>query len=922
MARREVAPAAIVATMALLALVTALAAAPCAAAQEAAGPVLARVAVQVDGRPARGPMAELIPFKPGDAYSPLAIDRVVKQVYQTGLFSDVRVTRSGGERVEIVFDLVRNITVRRIRFEGVRLRASRLREAIESLRPGNVLSEERLPKAVEELHDALRRQGYFNADVTPSVRRDPAEPLADVVFLVSGWKRYRIASLEIQGPVGVAKGNLFRRMKSRRAQLYVPALLERDIQALAAYYASLGYRRAEIQLGSERFDDAAGTVALVLEVQPREKIAIVVNGFKVPSSLLAPIWEERIFEEWGLAEGEVRVLGYVRKKGYVYATVKSRIERTESELRVVYDVDAGRKHSIEKVSFEGVKSFSAQKLRDELLVTERTLFFSLLSYDRLFALPGEIEYFYRVNGFPDARAELALPRSRRGVEAILKVEEGARRTVASITLSGMHLFAPEAVLRELVSVRGGPYFPPNVQRDAGIIETYYLNHGIRGTKVAARAEPVEANACAVTFEIDEGTPVAVRNILIAGNRLTRPSVINKEIRVRKGGPADFSLIQDSKRRLERLGVFSEVRLEEIQTDPGQENLVVKVQEGEANYAGLGLGFESRDAIPSSEQVQFRPSATGEYIRNNVFGLAAQMSFVGQYSDVERRAIVSWSQPYLFGAAVRPSLLGWREKEDRTSFTFERSGASFNLSRQLVPHLFLIGTLSWSRTDLSGLQIPESEIDVRLQHYSTTLASVSVALDKRDDALNPEKGYFVSAVTQLAKPLFGTESDYWKTFFKFQYFRPVVPQVGFSLLARLGLARGQIAVPERFFAGGSNSFRGESFDYLGPKDPVTGYPDGGRALFLLNAEVRFPILPAFKNLSGGVFFDIGNVFPSISSIRVQDLEDACGFGIRYKTPLGPVRFELAWNVRTPAANLVPPQTRRKTAYFFVTIGNMF
>lgn len=922
MARKTLPSAAALAAAALLAAL-ALAAAPCgASAQEAAGPVLARVGVLVDGRPARGPEADLIPFKPGDAYSPLAIDRVVKQVYQTGLFSDVRVTRSGEERVELVFELVRNITVRRVRFEGVRLRASRLREALESLRPGNVLSEERLPKAVEELREGLRRQGYFGAEVTPSVRRDPAEPRADVVFRISGWKRYRIASLEIQGPVGVSLGNLFRQMRTRRPQPYVPALLERDIQALAAYYASLGYRRAEIELASERLDDAARTVALTLEVQPREKITIVVNGFKVPTSLLSPIWEERIFEEWGLAEGEVRVLGYVRKKGYVYATVKSRIERTENELRVVYDVDAGRKYAIEKISFEGVKSFSAQKLKDELLVTERALFFSLLSYDRLFALPAEIEYFYRVNGFPDARAELALPPSRRGVEAILKVDEGARRTVASITLSGMHLFAPEAVLRELVSVRGGPYFPPNVQRDSGIIESYYLNHGIRGTKVAARAEPAEGNAYAVTFEIEEGTPVAVRNILVAGNRLTRLSVITKEIQVRKGGPADFSLIQDSKRRLERLGVFSEVRMEEILTDPGQENVVVNVQEGEANYAGLGLGFESRDAIPSSEQVQFRPSATGEYIRSNVLGLAAQLSLVGQYSDVERRAIVSWNQPYLFGLALRPALLGWVEREDRTSFTFDRRGVSFNLSRPLLPRLIVLGALSWSRTDLSNLEIPESEIDIRLQHYSTTLASVSVALDRRDDSFNPERGSFLSATVQKAKPLFGTESDYWKTYFKFQYFKPVLSRVDFSFLARLGLAQGEISVPERFFAGGSNSFRGESFDYLGPKDPTTGYPDGGRALFLLNAEMRFPLIPAFKDLAGGVFLDLGNVFPYIRDFRLADLEAAVGSGLRYRTPLGPVRVELAWNIRTPAANLVPPQTRRKTAYFFITIGNMF
>ncbi|MGA2362699.1 MAG: POTRA domain-containing protein [Candidatus Aminicenantales bacterium] len=890
---------------------------------EASPPVVSKVAVLVDGRPVRGgPLADLIPVKPGDPFSPAAVDRVVKQVFKTGLFSDIHVTRSGELQVELTFSLTRNIVVEHVFFQGAGVKPSRLRETMETLRPGSAFIEDRLPKAIEEIKGGLRREGYFGATVTGSTRKDPQEPRIDIYFRITDWKRYRIRTIELRGPIVAEATNIGKRMKSRKGDLYAPARLEKDVQALGAYYTSLGYRRADIQVAGERFDEAAKAVDIELEIQPREKITIIINGARVPSSLLAPIWEERIFEEWGLAEGEVRILNHLRKKGYVYATLKSRIERPGNEIQVVYDVVPGKKYRIEKVSFEGLKTFSAQRLREELVVSEGTLFFSLLSYDRLFALPREIEYFYQAHGFPAVRAELELPRTAKGVNAILKIDEGPQQRIQSITVAGAHLFRPEEVLKELVSVRGGPYFPPNVQRDAEIIETYYLNHGVRGTKISPRVEPAGENLFALTFEIEEGSPVVIQNILITGNRLTRTSVIEKEIQVRKGAPADASLIQETKRRLERLGVFSDVRTDEVLMEPGKENLVVTVQEGEANYAGVGLGFESRNAVPSAEPVQFRPSGTAEYIRSNVLGRAAQLSLVGQYSDVERRAILSLNQPYLFGAALRPSLLGWIEKEDRTSFTFDRRGVSFNLSRPLLPHLILIGALSWSRTDLSNLQIPESEIDIRLQHYSTTLVSVSVALDKRDDSFNPEKGYFLSVVSELAKPLFGTESDYWKTFFKFQYFRPVMPQVNFSLLARVGLAQGEISVPERFFAGGSNSFRGESFDYLGPKDPVTLKPEGGRALFLLNAEMRFPILPSFKELSGGVFFDLGNVFGYIEDIRIRDLEAALGLGIRYRTPLGPVRLELAWNVHTPQVNIAPPQTRKKTPYFFITIGNVF
>ncbi len=898
--------------LALAATALALAAAPV---QDApAAPVVSRIVVLIDGKPARGSLADVVPLKPGDPFSPAGVDRVVKQVFKTGLFSDVRVARSGDQRVELTFSLSRNVTVRRVSFKGAGVKSSKLREALETLRPGSVFFEDRLPKAVEEIKDGLKREGYFEAEVEVSTRKSAKDPRIDIQFRVTKWKRYRVRSVDLRGPLVVPERELARRMKSRRGDIYVPSLLSRDIAALQGYYTSLGYRRSDIEAAGERFDETAHAVDIGLDIQPREKITIVVNGTRIPSSLLAPIWQERIFEEWGLAEGEVRILNHLRRKGYVYATLTSRIERPENEIRVVYDVSPGKRYQILKVSFQGVKSFSLQRLREELAFTERTLFFSLMTYDKLFALPREIEYFYQAHGFTDVRAELELPRTERGVNAILKVDEGPQKKIGSIALTGTRLLAPEEILKQLVETKGGPYFGPNVQRDTGLIESFYLNRGFRGTKVASRVEPAGENLYALTFEIEEGTPVVVRNILITGNGTTRTSVIEKEIKVRRGGPADFSLIQESKRGLERLGVFSDVRTNEVLTEPGQESLIISVQEGEMNYAGAGLGFESRDAVPSSEPVQFRPRATGEYIRSNVFGLAAQLSVMGQYSNVERRAIVSWSQPYLFGVALRPSLLGWIEREDRTSFTFERRGGSLNLSKLLQRNLIVIGAFSWSRTDLSDLEIPETEIDRRLQHYATTLFSVSVALDKRDDSFNPEKGYFLSVVSELAKPLFGTESDYWKTFYKFQYFKPVAAQFGFSLLSRVGLAQGTMSLPERFFAGGSNSFRGRYFDLLGPKDAETGKPVGGQALLLLNAEMRFPIIPTFRELAGGVFFDLGNVFSAIRDIRVGDLEAAVGFGLRYKTALGPVRLETAWNLGAPDG--------RKKALFFITIGNVF
>jgi outer membrane protein insertion porin family len=151
-------------------------------------------------------------------------------------------------------------------------------------------------------------------------------------------------------------------------------------------------------------------------------------------------------------------------------------------------------------------------------------------------------------------------------------------------------------------------------------------------------------------------------------------------------------------------------------------------------------------------------------------------------------------------------------------------------------------------------------------------------------------------------------------FKYQRYFTLVPRLIFGSTFRLGLGAGRMPIHERFFAGGSNSFRGERFDELGPKDPQSGKPVGGKAMVLFNFELAFPLVSTLPDLAGAVFYDAGNVFVNRSDLGLDRLEHAIGGGIRYRTPLGPVRLELGWNLTDPA--------RRGKPIFFITIGNVF
>jgi len=891
-------------------------------AQDVPPPVVDRVVVEVDGQPGEAGLLDLIPIRPGDPLEPRLVDQAVKQIFRTGIFADVRVEKRGDERTELVFVLVRNVFIDDIRFRGPKVPAARLRDALVTLRPGATLAEDRIEAAVAEVREGLRREGRFDAEVACDVRRKPGASTADLVFRLMDWKSFRVAGLEIEWKAEIPEQALLKKMKTKVGDLYVPSRLEADLEGLKAGLAKAGYRRAEVRLAGETFDEKNRRVDLLVEILPQERIVVAVNGASVPARLLDPIWEERVFEAWGLAEGEARILNHLRRKGYLFAEVESRVEKSPGEIRIIHDVSPGDRHKVEGVEFRGLETFSDFDMKNRLALREGVPLFSFLSYDRLFTIPREIEEHYKESGFADVQVRLELERRPAGVLAVYDIQEGPRTLVDAVRVEGAGLILSETLAGELLCRPGGPYFPPNVQTDVTRIEAFYLDRGVRGTSVVPRVEPAGEDRVSVVYEVEEGEPVAIRSVLITGNRRTKDRVVGREVLVEKGGEADYAKIQESKRRLETLGIFADVRVDEVRTGPGEEVVVVTVREGDENYAGAGLGFESLTPLTGSLASwpnNFRPRLAAEYIRSNVLGLGAQLGVLGQISKFERRAVVSWNQPYFLGLSMPTTLLGWAEREERTAFTLDRRGVSLSAVKALSRARLLLGSLSLTRTAIPvyDLENPPEELDRRFQPYSAAIASVSMSWERRDDTLNPSRGHFFSAVAEWGFPVFGMESDYQKVFLKAQAYRPLASTLYFGTTARLGLGSGLRNLPERFFAGGSNTFRGEEFELLGPIDETSLKPYGGEAVLLFNTELSWAIFPSWKALQLAAFFDLGNVYASLDDFQPFDLLGAAGAGLRYRTPLGPVRVEIAWKLWGFDA-----QDRRGKPLIFLTIGQIF
>ncbi|MFB0564916.1 MAG: POTRA domain-containing protein [Candidatus Aminicenantaceae bacterium] len=859
----------------------------------------------------------MISIKKGEEFSFKKISESIKHIFKTGLFSDIQVLKSGEQDVHLTFLLSRRLFTRGITFLGEHgISEKKLRESLYALRENSPFSKERLNRAIEELKEVLEKEGYFHPEIRATSKDDFQSSSVDVYFEISPGKRYLIKKIYFSGEVLLSEDRLKKKMKSQEGQVYIPSVVEEDIRQLEKMYHLMEYQRALIEVDKPRFDDGEGSVNLTFNINPHEKINIIVRGATVPIMLLRPIWEERIFEEWGLAEGEAKILSFLRKDGYIFATVKSSIKRTDNEIEIIYGVSPGDKVKIEDVAFEGIKYFTPDRLKKELEINKKIPLLSWIDGERLFELPKEIEMVYRIHGFPQTRVDLNFIRQEKKVRAVYYVEEGIQEKIESIHVEGASLFSRKKILEQISSVEGGPFFRPHVQRDIEKLENFYLNKGVRGTEIAVNVEKKSDNIASLRFNIREGKRVKIEIIVVTGNLITKRSTIFRELRIKEGDYAYYDAIVESKRRLERLGIFSEIRIEEVPLSPSSENLIIRLREGKRNYLGIGIGLETKRE-PYTFRIWdsvIRPRGTAEFIRGNILGIASQLSLVAQISLKEKRGVISWEQPYIFGLPWRSSLNAWMEREQRKSFGYNRRGISLTAIKSPLEDIILLATLRWVRTNLFNLEIAESEVDRQHHPFSTSSISGSFIWDRRDDPFNPERGSFLSFVAEWAYPIFNAESDYLKNFVKYQQFLPILSSFAFSTTARFGIGTGRVPIHERFFGGGSNSFRGESFDELGPADPTSQKPVGGKALLLLNFEFRFPFFGASRNLYGAVFYDKGNIFPEMKNIAFKSLQDALGFGIRYRTPLGPVRFDLGWN-------LDAPEGERKVLAF-ITIGNVF
>jgi outer membrane protein insertion porin family len=454
----------------------------------------------------------------------------------------------------------------------------------------------------------------------------------------------------------------------------------------------------------------------------------------------------------------------------------------------------------------------------------------------------------------------------------------------------------------------------------------------------------------------------VGHVLVAGNVRTGTATIEREIQLKPGDPLGLAEVNDTQRRLAALGLFRRVRIAEVSHgDEGVRDLLVTVEEAPVTTVGYGGGLEvgqvyrQSEGETAEERLEVSPRAFFDIGRRNLFGRNRSINLFTRVSlraddesptdesgeplpppvggngstfgFIEYRILGTFREPRVFGTAADAFLTATLEQQKRSSFNFARMAFSADVGRRLTSRVSVSGNYQIERTRLfDELIAPEDQLLVDRLFPQVRLSSFSgsIVRDTRDDPLSTSDGLYLSANGQLAARAIGSEIGLAKTYLTAQMFRPVrTPRATvFAASARLGLATGfplkDLPASERFFAGGDTTVRGFALDQLGTPETIdqNGFPIGGNAVVIFNAELRMPM---FGGLAAVGFVDTGNVFARTTDLDLGRLRSAVGFGIRYRSPVGPIRVDLGFKINPQ--DIVPGVPESLTA-LHISLGQAF
>ncbi len=600
------------------------------------------------------------------------------------------------------------------------------------------------------------------------------------------------------------------------------------------------------------------------------------------------------------------------------------VDKEAALCRLTYSIDEGKKARVSSVGYVGNDKVSSRTLHR---IYRQTKWYNPFSWIRRSRYESEmlearrhaILKYYREMGYLDAVVPYpGIERDDDGhVRLIFRVSEGPQYRLGKIDLagSGLNVF-PSAELSPLAEAAPDTVASlSEIEGRARQLRDYFGSRGYIDTRVKTILSPqVDGHILNLTYEIQEGDLVSIRNIVIRGNTRTRDKVIRRELLVYPGEVYNEVKVRRSERIVQNLGFFDVVRSDPVRTPLADErDLVLTVEEKRTGQFMVGAGFSSIEKIVGFMEIS-----------QANFDLLGWPNFTGGGQKLKVRAEVgskrndfevSFVEPWFMNKKLSFGLDLFQTDFSFTDYDEVRTGGAVTLGKSLPgPNR---ASLRYRIEDAKIEDIadtnryvyadsPDEEFFFTSEEDRTRSSMrLTVIHDTRNNPFIPSKGNQVVGFAEVAGGPFGFDTDeiylgirsttyvplWWNHVFSFRARAEVIEEFGDT---------DDVPLSDRLFLGGGKTLRGYEFRDVGPKvlpdtaaaEVGSHRPAGGKTLAVGGVEYTVPVFEAIR-VAG--FFDIGNVWRDAYDLELSSMASSAGVGLRFDLPGFPVRIDRAWSV---------------------------
>lgn len=901
------------------------------------------------------------PLKKGSPLRADDVAHAIDGLFATGRFEDIAVeaeSRANGVGIRFVFRLAHFVGGTTISGKASGQPNSAQINIAAGFTVGAPFHEEDVTKAVASIDRLLAANGFHDAKVTWSTESSESAQQVFITFKINEGKRAKYALPSIQGETKLSNDTILRVTGWRIPVIHwwrqvTDSRTHKGVENLLKKYAKQDRLRATVEITKLGYDARTDRVHPNLEVDPGPRVKVTSLETKASQRVLkryVPVFQEGAVDNDLLTEGKRNLTDYFQSQGYYDADVQFRVQQRSADLEEIeYVISRGQRFKLVRLTITGNHYFDLETIRERMFLAPASLVSRHGRYSEAFLRKDieNIDILYRSNGFRDVKVASTLQRSYRGkpgdIALALRVDEGAQWLIDDLKIKGA---SPEH-LREfrgqLASAAHEPFSDGSLAMDREAVLTYYYSHGYPAASFTSTWQPSGApHQVNVTYTITEGDPQFVRGVLVSGLRITRPGEVDKRIKIKPGDPLSPVAISDIQKQFYDFGIFARVdtAIQNQDGDTAHKYVLYNFEEADRYTLALGIGAQvARFGTPSTESLAAPAGTTGfspEFSltgsRLNFLGLGQMITARANYSSIEKRASLSYLQPRFRnsdGRNITYALLYDNTLDVRT-FAAKREEASVQLSQKFTRAVTGLFSFAYRRVSVSSVVIPVLLIPQLVQPVRVGILSAKLVQDRRDNPADPHRGMYNTVDIGLAGHFFGSQREFGRVLLRNATYYQITRNLVLARQTQIGVIEPfsppagisdeeSIPLPERFFSGGADSLRAFAYNQAGPRDtgaPVTpggpssaptGFPLGGNALFVNNIELRFPLIG--RNIQGVAFHDMGNVYSSLQNISFrfhqnndQDFNYAVhdvGFGVRYRTPVGPIRADFAYALNPPS-----------------------